>query len=91
MQELVIKEINNFIYTLEGKNNKYKISMEFNVDYQPQVNDKIYMYDELLTEKFLSFGLLDHVSGRQIRDSKDPDLIILANNNTKMFLKRLYG
>ena len=91
MIELVIKEVNNYIYTLETNNKQYKITMEFNIDIKPQINDKIYMYEQLLQERFLSFGYLDNECGRNIHSSKDIDLIILVTNNNKVFLKRLYG
>ena len=66
--------------------------MEFyDLDITLNKDDIIYMHEELLKEKELSFGLLDDETGRTLLSSDDPDIIIIIKNEKNIYLKRIYG
>lgn len=92
IETLLITNINNYEFTLKGKNKEYKIVLELHdLEVYPEVNDFIIINESLLSEQFLSFGSLGNAYGRKLNDPKDPDIIVLNINNNNVYLKRLYG
>lgn len=90
MIKLLIKNIEDYNYSLEDSNfNNYLINIEF-YSYKPEIGDYIYLNKNLLEEKILNIGPLTSASGKDVIDG-DEDLIILEHNQDKIYLKRLYG
>ena len=51
MKKVIIKEINDYNYTLvDSDNNKYIKNMEFYSTYKPVINDVIYLDEKILRE-----------------------------------------
>ena len=92
MKILRVNKLDKYNYELSDNNNKYNINIEFYDIPNPEDIDKIYIHEDLLKNKMLSFGLLDDKSGRVIKSEDDEDLIMLfMKNGKKVVLKRLYG
>lgn len=96
MKKLVIKDINNYDYTLiDSFSNKFNLNIEFyGLDSLPKKLDVIYMNEKLLNNvnnNLVSFGPLDEIYGKTIKNEDDKDLIILNTNNKNIYLKRFYG
>lgn len=101
MKKVVIKEINNHIYTLIDEEKKeYIFNIEFiDIEEPLQPEDIIYIDESLLIKEnaeysyFYSFGNLNSKYGRKIVIADDKDLIRIEkkNQNKKYTLKRLYG
>lgn len=93
MKKLEIEKIDGYNYYLKDNDNcKYKINIEF-YDVLDKINigDIIYINERLLKEKILSFGLLNSIYGRTIKDSNDVDIAILKISSKTIYLKRIYG
>ena len=93
MKKLEIEKIGGYNYYLKDSDNcKYKINIEF-YDVLDKINigDIIYINERLLKEKILSFGLLNSIYGRTIKDSNDVDIAILKISSKTIYLKRIYG
>lgn len=90
MIKLLIKNIEDYNYSLEDSNfNNYLINIEF-YSCKPKIGDYIYLNKNLLEEKILNIGPLTSASGKDVIDG-DEDLIILEHNQDRIYLKRLYG
>lgn len=93
MKKLEIEKIDGYNYYLKDSDNcKYKINIEF-YDVLDKINigDIIYINERLLKEQILSFGLLNSIYGRTIKDSNDVDIAILKISSKTIYLKRIYG
>ena len=99
MKRLKIIKKDNYLYTLEDKNNKkYKFNLEFiTTNIIPNINDYIYMSEELLDKNYkeysniYTFGPLDSLHGRDINNENNPDIIRIDIKEKSIYLKRLYG
>lgn len=97
MEKFTIKNINDFNYQLVDKSNKiYQVNLEFIGNFQPQVNDTIYMDIKLLHEQVpLTFGPLEDIYGHSIEkiitNHEDSEIINIKNNEINLYLKRFYG
>ena len=88
MKKLIIKEINNYDYTLmDQDNNVYNKNIEFYSKYKPQVNDIVYLDDSILEE--VNLYAYDEVYG--IRDIDIIDIIKVVSNNKEYYFQRRYG
>lgn len=104
MKKFKIIQINDDEYSLEdNEKEKYKIYLElFDVKSLPKVGEYICFSEKLLDVeanegvRFFSFGGLSEVYGKDIKDGEVDEsfeelLIIIKNDNTRIFLKRFYG
>ena len=88
MQKLIIKEINNYDYTLtDEKGNIYNLNIEFYSKYKPQVNDIVYFDDSILEE--INLYAFDEVYDTRNVDIKD--IIKVVSNNNEYYFQRRYG
>ena len=92
MIKLLIINIENFKYTLRDKeNNEHILNIEFQ-GITPLKYDYLFINKELLMENIpLAFGLLDSSYGPKISSQESKNIIVLAHNNEKIYLKRIYG
>ena len=99
MKKLKIVEVNDYDYKLkDNDNNIYNFNIEFlDINKLPNINDYIYMNEELLDKKYkeystvYTFGELKNKTGRKIENEENLDLIVLEMAGEKFYLKRLYG
>jgi len=91
--ELRVLNIDNYNYTLVDKSdNKYNINIEFyDIDKCLNIGDYIYMNNELLNEKVLSFGSVKGDYGKELLDTNRDEIIIIRMENELIYLKRYYG
>ena len=88
MQKLIIKEINNYDYTLiDQDNNVYVKNIEFYSKYKPQVNDIVYVDDSILEE--VNLYAFDEVYDTRNVDIKD--IIKIVSNDKEYYFQRRYG
>ena len=88
MQKLIIKEINNYDYTLiDQDNNFYLKNIEFYSKYKPQVNDIVYVDDSILEE--VNLYAFDEVYDTRNVDIKD--IIKIVSNDKEYYFQRRYG
>ena len=88
MIKLVIKSKDKYAnYVLEDNNKTYDLNINFMGVGIPNIGDYIYIPEKILSENVsLNYGLLDN------NDNIDEDeLMILVNNNKKLYLQRYYG
>lgn len=92
MKKLIIKNIKNSIYTLYDGYNDNNYNFEF-YGVNPQKGDILYINETLLNclHELLAFGPIDGKYGRQINEVTDPDILVLKQNDTLIYLKRYYG
>ena len=92
MRKMIIKNVNSFIYTLNDGTKNYNVKMEF-FDVEPLIGDTLYVHDNLFKSfnELLSFGPIDGIYGRSIKDSNDPDILVLNQGAKRIYLKRYYG
>ena len=88
MIKLMIKSKDEYCnYILEGNNKKYDVNINFMDIELPVVGDYIYIPEKVLNEKVsLNYGLIDSEN-----NINEDELMILVNNNTKIYLQRFYG
>ncbi len=88
MIKLVMKGKDEYCnYILEGNNKIYDVNINFMGVELPVVGDYIYMPEKVLKEKVsLNYGLIDSID-----NLNEDELMILVNNNTKIYLQRFYG
>lgn len=93
MKKLKILKINNGKYDLkDDKNFEYQIYINFyDMEFDLIIDDIIYISDELLKEKILSFGELNSNYGRELNFNNNVDIIMIKHREKKIYLKRLYG
>ena len=88
MQKLIIKETNNYDYTLiDQDNNVYVKNIEFYSKYKPQVNDIVYVDNSILEE--VNLYAFDEVYDTRNVDIKD--IIKVVSNNNEYYFQRRYG
>ena len=88
MKKLIIKEINNYDYTLiDAKENVYNKNIEFYSKYKPQVNDILYVDDSIINE--VNLYAFDEVYDTRNIDIKD--IIKIVSNNQEYYFQIRYG
>lgn len=88
MHKLIIKEIDNYDYLLINQdNNVYNKNIEFYSEYKPQVNDIIYVDDNIINE--VNLYAFDEVYDTKNIDIKD--FIKVVNNDKEYYFQRMYG
>ena len=88
MKKLIIKEINNYDYTLiDEKGNIYNKNIEFYSEYKPQINDIIYVDDSIINE--VNLYAFDEVYDTRNIDIKD--IIKIVSNDKEYYFQRRYG
>ena len=88
MKKLIIKEIDNYDYTLiDQDNNVYVKNIEFYSKYKPQVNDMIYVDDSIINE--VNLYTFDEVYNTRNIDIKD--IIKVVSNDKEYYFQRRYG
>ena len=98
MKKLEIKEIKGTNYTLREKDKIYNINLEFyDIEEQLKSKDYIYISEKLLDRNYIEydtyyrFGKLDSEYGREIREDKEEEIIILTIEDKNIYLKRIFG
>jgi len=87
MKKVIIKDINNYDYVLVDKDNKsYIKNIEFYSKYKPNINDIIYLDDELLNDNLLAFDEIYDITNVDKRD-----IIKVVNANNEYYFQRRYG
>ena len=88
MKKVVIKEINNYDYTLVDSNNKVYIkNIEFYSEYKPSVGDIIYLDDGILnTTNIYSFDEIYDTS-----KVKMEDIIKVISKDKEYYFQRSFG
>ena len=88
MKKLIIKEVNNYDYSLiDEKNNNYQLNIEFYSNYKPQINDIIYLDDSILEE--INLYAFDEVF--KTRNIDISDFIKVVSNDKEYYFQRRYG
>lgn len=88
MKKLKIIEKDNYSnYILESTSGKkYEININF-MEFKPSMGSYIYIEESLLKEKVsLNFGIVE--SSENI---KEEELIVIVDNDSKIYLQRFYG
>jgi len=88
MIKLVMKSKDEYCnYILEGNDKIYDANINFMGVELPVVGDYIYISEKVLKEKVsLNYGLIDNEN-----NINENELMILVNNNKKIYLQRYYG
>ncbi len=88
MIKLVMKSKDEYCnYILEGNDKIYDVNINFMGVELPVVGDYIYISEKVLKEKVsLNYGLIDNEN-----NTNENELMILVNNNKKIYLQRYYG
>ena len=88
MRKVIIKEINNYDYTLEDQDKHvYVINVEFYSNYKPKVNDIMYFPDNILEETNLyAFDEVYNTNNYNI-----DDFIKVVSEDKDYFYQRRYG
>jgi len=88
MIKLVMKSKDEYCnYILEGNDKIYDVNINFMGVELPVVGDYIYISEKVLKEKVsLNYGLIDNEN-----NINENELMILVNNNKKIYLQRYYG
>lgn len=88
MKKVVIKEINDYDYTLvDSDNKKYIKNIEFYSDYKPVVGDIIYLDDSIL-------NIMNIYSFDEIYDTsnvKKEDIIKVVSKDKEYYFQRSFG
>ena len=88
MKKLIIKERNNYDYTLiDEKENIYNKNIEFYSKYKPQVNDIIYVDESILNE--INLYAFDEVYDTKNVNIKD--IVKVVSNDKEYYFQRRYG
>ena len=96
MHKLIIESIEGYNYILKDSDNKvYKLNIEFyDIEDNPSIGDYLYINQKLLNKinnTMVSFGKLDGIYGREIKDENDEDIIGASIKDKVTYLKRYYG
>ena len=88
MKKVVIKEINDYDYTLVDNDNKtYVKNIEFYSEYKPCVGDIIYLDDSILnTVNIYSFDEIYDAS-----KAKKEDIIKVISKDKEYYFQRSFG
>ena len=86
--KVTISKIEDYNNTLIDSNNKVYIkNIEFICDYQPKINDIIYLKEDILNERNLfSFTEINNEN-----NIKEEDLIKVVSENNEYYYIRQYG
>lgn len=88
MKKLIVKNINNYDYTLiDNDNNIHVINIEFYSKLKPNIGDIIYLDDSLLTE--VNLFSFDEFNDMNNLDKKD--IIKVVSKNGDYYLQRRFG
>jgi hypothetical protein len=88
MKKVIVKEINDYNYTLVDKDNKtYIKNIEFYSDYKPNINDVIYLDESILLETNLF--AFDEIY--DLKDIDKKDVIKIINNEKEYYFQRRFG
>ena len=86
--KLTIKEVDNYNYTFTDDNGKiYSFNIEFYSNYKPQINDILYIDDNLI--KDTNLYAFDEVYDAVNFDMKD--FIKIVSNDESYYFQRRYG
>lgn len=96
MHKLIIESIEGYNYILKDSDNKvYKLNIEFyDIEDKPSIGAYLYINQKLLNKinnTMVSFGKLDGIYGREIKDENDEDIIGVSIKDKVTYLKRYYG
>ena len=74
-------------YVLENsKEKKYEVNINF-MGIEPKIGNTIFIEESLLKENVsLNFGIVE-----SDKDIKEDELIVLLDNDSKIYLQRFYG
>ena len=88
MIKLLMKSKDEYCnYVFENNNKTYELNINFMDIELPVVGDYIYMPENVLKEKVsLNYGLIDSID-----NLNEDELVLLVNNNKKVYLQRYYG
>ena len=88
MKKVIIKEINDYDYTLVDNDNKtYIKNIEFYSEYKPRVGDIIYLDDGILnTTNIYSFDEIYDPS-----KAKKEDIIKVISKDKEYYFQRSFG
>lgn len=88
----VIKKEGANYWLIDEKKNRYNLIIELvGINYELIVGDILCLNLSMDGLNMISLGLLDNICGKKIRDSKDPDFVVLIAQKETFYLKRLYG
>ena len=87
MKKVIIKEINNYEYTLVDKDNEYIKNIEFYSNYKPCVGDIIYLDDSIIND--VNLFTFDEVY--DTKNVKKEDIIKIVSNNKEYYFQRRFG
>lgn len=95
MIKLLVVEKDNYIYSLKDeKGKKYILNIEFmDIDKKVSINDIIYIDEGIIKENnFYTFGSPDKEQyGKKEDNIEEKDILILEQDNKKIYLQRYYG
>lgn len=88
MKKLIIKNINEYNYTLvDNDNNSHNLNIEF-YGFAPDVGDTIYLSEKNLHEGVLySYG---HISD-EYTQKDDKDIVKIIHGDDIVYMQRYYG
>ena len=89
MKKYLITNIQEYMFSIKSNSDSCDKNLFFK-EIVPKVGDFIYLSDNLLDEKILTFASIDSKYWKR-NATYDNDLIILERNNQKYYLKRIYG
>lgn len=85
MKKVIVKNIDNYLYTLEDSNKKiYEINIQF-YDTKIDIGDTIYIDDKVLEEVNI------YAYGPLLEEANVEDLIKIVKDNKNIYLQRYYG
>ena len=88
MKKVIIKEINNYDYTLiDSDNNSYKLNIEFYSNYKPTINDIIYIDDKILNN--INLYAFDEIYDKN--NVLKEDIIKIVSNDKEYYFQRRFG
>ena len=95
MKKLLITNIQNFTYEVEDHlKNSYHLTLSFqNANYNPQINDILYLSETTFKDKdmLLTFGPLYSIYGKDLTADNYDDILIIDNQKERIYLQRYYG
>ena len=89
MKKVVIKEINNYDYTLVDNDNIYVKNIEFYSKYKPNIGDTIYLDDNIIND--INLFAFDDLYDRNLVKKEDIIKVINKDQNKEYYLQRRFG
>ena len=87
MKKVVIKNIDNYVYTLIDPDNEYLKNMEFYSDYKPRVGDIIYL-DETIINDVNIFSFDEVYDTKKV---KKEDIIKIVSKDKEYYFQKRFG